>query len=153
MLNEWIYFPLEESLGFPDSSVGKESACPRFDSWVGKIRWRRDRLSTPVFMGFPGGSAGKESTWDAGDLGSIPGLGRSPGEGKGYALQYSAWRIPWTIQSMGLQKVRYSWATFTWRVSKFSTVSYVTNSSVSGLQLPWKQKPYLSNFTWTENIH
>ena len=40
-------------------------------------------------MGFPDGSAGKESVCNAGDLGSIPGLGRSPGEGKGYALQYS----------------------------------------------------------------
>ena len=37
-------------------------------------------------LGFPGGSAGKESTCHAGDLGSIPGLGRSPGEGKGYPL-------------------------------------------------------------------
>ena len=40
-------------------------------------------------MGFPGGSAGKESACNAGDLGSIPGLGRSPGEGIGYPLQYS----------------------------------------------------------------
>ena len=40
-------------------------------------------------MGFPGGSDGKESTCNAGDLGSIPGLGRSPEEGKGYPLQYS----------------------------------------------------------------
>ena len=39
--------------------------------------------------GFPCGSAGKESTRNAGDLGSIPWLGRSPGEGKGYPLQYS----------------------------------------------------------------
>ena len=39
--------------------------------------------------GFPGGSAGKESACNAGDLGSFPGLGRSPGEGKGYPLQYS----------------------------------------------------------------
>ena len=39
--------------------------------------------------GFPCSSAGKESTRNAGDLGSIPGLGRSPGEGKGYPLQYS----------------------------------------------------------------
>ena len=38
---------------------------------------------------FPCGSAGKESTCNVGDLGSIPGLGRSPGEGKGYTLQYS----------------------------------------------------------------
>ena len=41
-------------------------------------------------QGFPGGSAGKESACSAGDLGSIPGLGRSPGEGKGYPLQYSS---------------------------------------------------------------
>ena len=61
----------------------------RFDSWVRKIRWRRDRLPTPVFLGFPGGSAGKESACHDGDLGSIPGLGRPPGEGKGYPLQYS----------------------------------------------------------------
>ena len=41
-------------------------------------------------MGFPGGSAGKESTCNEGDLGSIPGLGRSPGEGNSYPFQYSA---------------------------------------------------------------
>ena len=41
-----------------------------------------------VFLGFPGGSAGQESTCNAGDLGLIPGLGRSPGEGKGYSFQY-----------------------------------------------------------------
>ena len=62
---------------------------PQFNSWVGKICWRRDRLPTPVFLGFPGGPAGKESTTNAVDLGSIPGLGRSPGEGKGYPLKYS----------------------------------------------------------------
>ena len=61
----------------------------RFNSWVGKIRWRRDRLPTPVFLVFPCDSAGKESSPNAGDLGSIPGLRRSPGEGKGYPLQYS----------------------------------------------------------------
>ena len=62
---------------------------PRFNFWVGKIRWRRDRLPTPVFLGLPGGSAGKESACDAADLGSVPGLGRSPGEGKGHPLQCS----------------------------------------------------------------
>ena len=51
--------------------------------------WRRDRLPTPVFLGFLRGSAGKESACNAGDLGLIPGLGRSPGEGNGYPLQYS----------------------------------------------------------------
>ena len=41
------------------------------------------------YTNFPCGSAGKESTCNLGNLGSIPGLGRSPGEGKGYLLQYS----------------------------------------------------------------
>ena len=54
-----------------------------------KIPWRRDRLPSPIFLCFPCGSAGKESTCNAGDLGSIPGLGRCPGDGKGYPLQYS----------------------------------------------------------------
>ena len=61
----------------------------RFDSWVRMICWRRDRLPTPVSLGFPGGSAGEESVCSVGDLGLIPGLGRSPGEGKGCPLQYS----------------------------------------------------------------
>ena len=42
-----------------------------------------------IVLGFPGGSDGKESTCNAGDLGSIPRLGRSPGEGNGYPMQYS----------------------------------------------------------------
>ena len=48
----------------------------------------KSRLSTPVFLGFPCGSADKESACSVGDLGLIPGLGRSPGEGKGCPLQY-----------------------------------------------------------------
>jgi len=63
---------------------------PQLDSWVGQIHWRRDRLPTPVFLGFPScGSAGKESTCNVRDLCLIPGLGRSPGEGNSYPLQYS----------------------------------------------------------------
>ena len=61
----------------------------QFNSWVRKFPWRRDRLPTPVFLGLPGGSDGKESACNVGDLGSIPGLGRSPGEGYGNPLQYS----------------------------------------------------------------
>ena len=62
---------------------------PCFNSWVGKICWKRGRLPTPVFLGFPGGSGGKESACNVGDLGSIPELGRSLEEGNGYPLQYS----------------------------------------------------------------
>ena len=54
-------------------------------------------------LGFSSSSAGKESAGNAGDPGLIPGSGRSPGEGKGYPLQYSGlensmeWRIPWNV--------------------------------------------------------
>ena len=44
---------------------------------------------------FPGGSDGKASAYNEGDLHSIPGLGRSPGEGNGNPLQYSCMKIPW----------------------------------------------------------
>ena len=54
-----------------------------------------DRLSTPVFWGFPGGSDSKESACNAGDLGSIPGLGMSSEGAHGNPLQYSCLeRIP-----------------------------------------------------------
>ena len=100
-----------------------------------------------TIMGFPDSSVGKESGCNAGDPGSIPGSGRSAGEGAGYPLQYSwaslvaqlvknlpavwetwvqflgwegplqkgkaahssilAWRISWTVLSMGSQRVKY----------------------------------------------
>ena len=97
-------------IGFRHSSVGKESACtagdPLFDSLVRKIPWRRDRLPTGVFLGFPGGSAGKETTCNAGDLGSIAGLGRTPGEGKGYSLQYSGLENSMDCIAHGVTKSR-----------------------------------------------
>ena len=54
----------------------------------GGINWEV-AINIYTLLGFPGGSAGKESACNAGGLGSIPGLGRSPGEGNSYPLQYS----------------------------------------------------------------
>ena len=65
---------------------------------------RRDRLPPPVFLGFPYGSAGKESTCHVGDLGSIPGLGRPLEKRKATHSSILAWRIPWTIQSRGCKE-------------------------------------------------
>ena len=70
------------------------------------------KVTLTSFSDFPGGSDGKASAYNAGDLGSIPGSGRSPGEGNGNSLQYLAWKIPWTeetgrLQSMGSQRVRH----------------------------------------------
>ena len=59
----------------------------------------------------PCGSAGKESACNVGDLGSIPGLRRSPGEGKATHSSLLAWRIAWTVQSVGSQRVELDLAT------------------------------------------
>jgi len=71
---------------YPDSSVGKESACnvgdPSLIPGWGRSTGEVKGYPTPVFLGFPCDSAGKESVCSAGDPSSIPGLGRSPGEGK-----------------------------------------------------------------------
>ena len=61
------------------------------------------------YKGFFCGSAGKESTCNVGDLGFIPGLERSPGEGKGYPLQYFSLE---NSMDMGSQTVGHDWATF-----------------------------------------
>ena len=79
---------------------------PPFDSWVGKIPWRKGRLPTPVFLDFPCGSAGKESACNAGDLGSIPGLEDPLEKGKAAHSSILAGRFPWTA----VHGVAKSWA-------------------------------------------
>ena len=135
------------------------------------------------FQGFADSSVGIESTWNAGDPGSIPGSGRSAGEVIGYPLQYCwaslvaqlvknlpamweawvrslgwedplekgmathssslAWRIPWTVESMGSQNIGHDWVTFTclsscwceasiiWQCSMFRKrgISHITTST------------------------
>ena len=89
-----------------EGSKGKHQRVPHF---LHQQKWDQ---------GFPGGSDGKESACNAGDLGSIPGLGRSPGEGNGNPLQYSCLESPMTEEPGGLpstasQRVRHSGATNT----------------------------------------
>ena len=83
------------SVGFPGGTCGTEPACQCrrhkrrwFNPWVGKIPLEKGWLPTSVFLGFLAGLAGKESACNAGDLGPIPGLGRSPQGGNGNPLQY-----------------------------------------------------------------
>ena len=91
MQDTWVQFlgQNQPRQGRPVSSQ-HASCTPR----TGKFPWRRHRLPTPVSLGFPGGSGGKESAHNAGDLGLIPGLGRSPGRGHGNPLQYSCLENP-----------------------------------------------------------
>ena len=89
----FYYFLASVVEDFPDSSVGKESACNAGDpSWIPESgRSVGEGIGYPLqFLGFPCGSGGKESACNGGNLGSFLGLGRSPGKGKSYPLQYSA---------------------------------------------------------------
>ena len=81
-------------MGFLGSSAGKESAC---NAGVQETQVRLLSLEVPLeqgFLGFPCGSDGKELVCNVGDLGSIPGLGRSPGGGHGNLLQYTCLENP-----------------------------------------------------------
>ena len=75
-------------------------------------------LPSAILEGFPGGSEGKASACNVGDLGSIPGLGRSPGEENGNPLQYSCLEIPmdrgaWWATVHGVAKSRTCLSDFT----------------------------------------
>ena len=75
--------------------------------------WRFVLLFSLLREGFPCNSAGEESTWNVGDLGSIAGLGRSPGEGKGYPIQYSGLENFTDCIVHRSQRVGGDWVTFT----------------------------------------
>ena len=88
--------------------------------WHGSASWIRDQTHVPWigrWILYYCGSDGKASVYNEGDLGSIPGSGRFPGEGNGNPLQYSCLENPmlggaWCrLLSMGLQRVRHNWAT------------------------------------------
>ena len=106
----------------------KESSCQYrrrgFDPWIGKIPWRRKLQATPVFLpgkshgqrsvvicsnsvylGFPGGSDGKESACNAGDLGSKPGQEDPLKKGMATHSSILAWRTPWMEESGELQSM------------------------------------------------
>ena len=85
-------------MGFFGSSDSKESTCNAGDlgsKTLGrKILWRRDRLPTPVFLGFPVGSDCKESAYNVGVLGSISGSGDPLEESMATHSDILAWKIP-----------------------------------------------------------
>ena len=104
-------------------------------------------------LGFPDSSVGKESACNVGDLGSIPGLGRSPGEGKRYPLRYSG--LENSIDWMGSQKVGHDWVIH-FHSSCYNTVSSSASHlipsllfcfSKSPVELPWQTSPLQSLHT------
>ena len=108
----------------------------RFRGWEDPLE--KGKATHSSILGLPCGSAGKESTFSEEDLCSIRGLGRYSGEGNSYPSSILTWRIPWTIQSMGLHRVWHNWATFTFNVVKckhcffffFIYVCFLTNPQI-----------------------
>ena len=106
---EWVAFPLTRGSFQPRDQtqvshiIHLQCRRPQFESWFRKVPWRRDRLTTPIFLGFLCGSVGKESamweTW-------IRSLGWEDPLEKGKVTLSS-------ILAMGSQRVRHNWATFT----------------------------------------
>ena len=122
---EWVYVYVQPR-GFPDSSVGKESACNAGDLGLipGLGRSSGEGIGYPLQYSWASLVAqlvknppGMRETW-------LRSLGRSPGEGKGYPLQYSGLENS-TIQSMGSQRVGHDWATFTFIHVRVVTVFWV----------------------------
>ena len=88
-----------------------------------------------ILLGFPHSSVGKESTCNAGDPGSIPGLGRSPGEGVGYPLQYS-WA---SLVAQLVKNLPAMWETWVRSLGWEDPLEKgkATHSSVLAWRIPW----------------
>ena len=105
---------------------------------------------------FPCGSDSKASACNVGDLGSIPGLGRSPGEGNGNPLQYFAWKIPWTeesgrLQSKESQRVRHDWETLlTYATRRYVSVllDFTSYQCLSHRELSYRQPTVEISLSW-----
>ena len=95
-------------------------------------------------MGFLCGSAGKESACKAGDLGSIPGLGRSPGEERGYPLQYSGLENSMDCIVHRVTKSRTQWSDFYFHFLSFESFTYIMSFSFHHTLM--KQAPACSPF-------
>ena len=145
-------------MGLPGVSGGKESTCQsrrhRFNTWVGKIPWRREWLPTLVFL--PGEFHGQRSLvgyrpWCHKGLDmAIPGLGSSPGEAIGYPLQYS-----WA--SLVAQMVKNPPAMLeTWIPSlgweDLLEKGKATHSSILAWRIPWTETPGGLQSTWLQRV-
>ena len=117
---EWLHFHF--SLSCIGEGNGTPLQCSCLENPRGSGAWwaaasgveqSRTRLKWLSRSSSSNSSVGKESACNARDLGSIPGLGRSPGDGKGSHSSILAWRMPWTVKFMGSQRVGKDWMTLT----------------------------------------
>ena len=101
-------------------------------------------------MGFPGSSAGKESTCNAEDPGLISGSGRSPGEGMGYPLQYSqAYLVAQTVKNP--PAMRETWVqSLGWENPLEKGMA--THSSILAWRIPWIEEPGGLQSMWLQRV-
>ena len=100
--------------------------------------------------GFPSSSAGKESACNAGDPGLIPGLGRSPGEGIGYALQYSwAFLVAQTVKNLPAMQETWIWS-LGWGDPLEDGMA--THSSTLVWKIPWTEEPGRLQFMGLQRV-
>ena len=90
-------------------------------------------------MDFPGGSDSKESAYNAGDLSLIPGLGRPPGEGNGYPLQYSSLENSVDCIVHGVSKSQTRLSDFHFSLFSESSLTEVAHLIYPG-KIPWRRK-------------
>ena len=115
---------------------------------VRKMRWRRDRLPTPVFLGFSGGSDSKESICLQCGRSSNPWIGKIPWR-RAWQPNSSilAWRITWTeepggLQSVGLQRVGHDWATKRTHIQAAFTVLVQWEEDIRNGQSPLRNQSH-----------
>ena len=91
-------------------SISRVAQQERAGPITQRLMGQNHPLLSFLFLGFPRGSAGKESTCNAGDVGLISELGRSPGEGKDYPFQYSGLEnsMDWIVHGVAKSRIRLS---------------------------------------------
>ena len=116
------------------------------------------RVSLRTVMDFPGGSTGNKSICNVGDLGSIPGLGRSPGEGYGYPLQYSGPEnsMDCIVQGVARSQTRLSnfhFSELSWRLWVYYLASVLqwANTEAQGL-LEVKSSTIVDSFASNQSL-
>ena len=113
---------------------------------AGKLQRCSEKGSSKAILGFSGGSDGKASLCSAGDQGSIPGLGRSPGEGNGSPLQYSCLEnsmdgAAWWATVHGVAKTGTRLSNFTFHFQGHpETLSIPRNQVIPSIVLLWSVK-------------